>query len=151
VPAVLAALAGKEIDKGEPIAVTVVHGGGRGSTVEHQIRSLDATIKTAEAELKNAKRLARKGLYDDDDLAETKEEVEKKIATAQEKKERLKADPKTINPEPLSADYQVQLIELVEQVSDESTPVEWRRELLDSAGVERIYVDMPDLRIHLRD
>jgi hypothetical protein len=117
VATLLSALAGKPVERGQQPIVMLVRGGGGGTTVESKLRRLDAVIAAAETEFKNAKRLARKGLYDDDDLAEAKEETDNTIANAQEEKRQLANDPKHVKPEPLTETYQVKLAELAEQVN----------------------------------
>lgn len=147
---ILNALAGGSVKVrgGAPVEVTVVPGGAVVTPADRR-RSIEAIITTAEERVGRAEDLAIDGMLSKDKLRATQAECEAVIAKARADLEALDADP-TSEPEPFVGEYRAQMAAIAERLADTSTPIELRTELLDSAGLDRIYVDNPRLRLHFR-
>ncbi|MFE6648280.1 recombinase family protein [Nocardioides sp. NPDC057772] len=117
---------------------------------EHARRraALEARISEAEAEWKNAKRLAIKGLLDDDDLASTKRRTDEAVSAARAELADL-GDSAQIEVLPFAGEIAERFAELTQGLEDESAPIVLRQRLLRDFGVDRIYVDNPDIRVEL--
>lgn len=117
-------------------------------STEVRRRRLELRIETANTEHKRVKQGYKKGLLDDDDLAEANAERDATIAQAQAELASLDAEPQaTIVP--FEGDVATMFRELSASLADTSRRVEDRAQLLRDAGVERIYLDAPDVRIQL--
>ncbi|MDQ3484498.1 MAG: hypothetical protein M3445_03675, partial [Actinomycetota bacterium] len=95
-----------------------------------------------------AKRLAVKGLLDDDDVAAVKAETEAIISEARTTLEELDQAGR-VEVVPFTGTVADRFAELVDGLSDEEVPVELRKALLRDFGITRIYVDNPSFRVEL--
>lgn len=132
---------------GATVEVTVTRGTAE---VDHDRKRqrLLARLAEAEAEWANAKRLAIKGLLDDDDLSATKAETDAVISHARATLIEL-GETATVEVLPFVGTVAGRFAELAEGLADESVPVSLRQALLRDFGVARIYVDNPAIRVEL--
>ena len=109
---------------------------------------LEARIAESEAEWKNAKRLAIKGLLDDVDLTTAKRHADESITAARAELADL-GETAQIEVLPFAGEIAERFTELARGLEDESTPVALRQRLLRDFGINQIYVDNPDVRVEL--
>ena len=144
---IIRGIGSQPIRGGATVKVTVTRGL---AAVDHDSkrRRLEARITEAEAEWANAKRLAIKGLLDDDDLAATRTEMDTAITEAQATLAEL-GEAAKLEVLPFVGTIAGRFAELAEDLADESVPVSLRQALLRDFGVSRIYVDNPAIRVEL--
>jgi DNA invertase Pin-like site-specific DNA recombinase len=132
---------------GATVEVTVTRGTAE---VQHDRKRqrLLARLAEAEAEWANAKRLAIKGLLDDQDLAAAKAETDAVMGEARATLTELGEAP-TVEVLPFVGTVTERFAELAEGLADESVPVSLRQALLRDFGIARIYVDNPAIRVEL--
>lgn len=147
----LAGLAGEAGYRGTTMELRMVKGGRHTATTGSQRQRMESNIETAEAELANAKRLAIKGLINDQELEEARADANERIADANARLQALDQEPQQVPDEPLTGQRAVELNQLAQRLADESIPVEFRRSLLSDMKLEAIYVDKPTLRLYFRD
>jgi len=132
---------------GAAVEVTVTRGVAE-VDYDRRRQQARARVDAAEAEWANAKRLAIKGLLDDDDLAATKSETDAAITEARAALTELGETAK-FEVLPFIGRVADRFAELADGLADESVPVSLRHALLRDFGVARIYVDNPAIRVEL--
>lgn len=141
-------IASQPIRGGKTVEVHVTRGVAADAEVDKKRDRLKARLAEAEAEWANAKRLAVKGLLDDEDLASVKAEsgaiISEAIATLAEWEQAGQ-----VEVVPFTGTVVDRFAELVAGLTDEEVPVELRQALLRDFGVTRIYVDNPSIRVEL--
>lgn len=145
---IIKGIASQPIRGGRTVEVHVTRGVAADADAEKKRDRLQTRIKETEAEWASAKRLAVKGLLDDDDVAEVKAETEAIISEARTTLEELERAGR-VEVVPFTGTVADRFAELVDGVSDEEVPVEFRKALLRDFGVTRIYVDNPSVRVEL--
>ena len=145
---IIRGIGSQPIRGGATVEVGVTRGVAADADQDKKRDRLQARVVEAETELANAKRLAVKGLLDDDDLAATKAETDAVMAEARTTLTELdRADQ--IEVVPFSGTVADRFAELAEGLADEEAPVALRQALLRDFGVTRIYVDNPGIRVEL--
>lgn len=132
---------------GATVRVTVSRGRAEVDAGREPAR-LRSRIAGAESEWRNAKRLAIKGLLDDDDLASVKAETDATIGSANAALGELERAAE-LEVLPFVGEIADRFSELADGLADESAPVPLRRALLRDFGITRIYVDNPGIRVEL--
>lgn len=145
---IIKGIASQPIRGGKTVEVHVTRGVAADAEVDKKRDRLKARLAEAEAEWANAKRLAVKGLLDDEDLASVKAEsgaiISEAIATLAEWEQAGQ-----LEVVPFTGTVADRFAELVAGLTDEEVPVELRQALLRDFGVTRIYVDNPSIRVEL--
>lgn len=144
----IAAMAGGSETRGLTIDTTVTLGSG--GNYDRRRRRWETQIEQANAEQDRVTRLAIKGRVSEELLDETIADCERRIAEA----EAALLDIETmggIDVAPFRGAYAVKLAEIAERLADGTMPTQLKWELLDRAGLERITVDKPVLRLHFRE
>lgn len=144
---IIRGIGSQPIRGGATVEVTVTRGVAEIGP-DRKRQRLQARLAQAEAEWANAKRLAIKGLLDDEELTATKAETDAVITEAQDALSEL-ADAADIEVVPFIGAVSDRFSELAEGLGDESVPVPLRQALLRDFGVARIYVDNPAIRVEL--
>ncbi len=144
---IIRGIGSQPIRGGATVQVTVSRGVAK---VEHDRsrRRLQTRLAEAEREWANAKRLAIKGLLDDEDLAATKAETDTAIAETQATLAEL-GEAAQIEVVPFVGTVSDRFAELADGLADDSVPAPLRQALLRDFGVARIYVDNPAIRVEL--
>ena len=145
---IIKGIASQPIRGGKTVEVQVTRGVAADADAEKKRDRLQARIREAEAEWANAKRLAVKGLLDDDDVAAVKAETEAIISKARTTLEELDQAGR-VEVVPFTGTVADRFAELVDGLSDEEVPAELRKALLRDFGITRIYVDNPSVRVEL--
>ena len=133
---------------GKSVAVKVTRGVVADADQARKRDRLRGRLAEAEAELANAKRLAIKGLLEDDDLVAVKAEtgaVTDEVQTMLAEMDRAGR----IEVVPFAGTVADRFADLAAGLSDEDVPVALRQALLRDFGVTRIYVDNPGIRVEL--
>lgn len=143
---IIKGIASQPIRGGKTVEVKVTR--GVAADAEKKSDRLQTRIREAEAEWANAKRLAVKGLLEDDDVAAVKAETQVVISEARATLGEL-AQAGKVEVVPFTGIVADRFAELVGGLSDEEVPVELRKALLRDFGVTRIYVDNPGVRVEL--
>lgn len=145
---IIKGVASQPVRGGKTVEVQVTRGVAADANVDKKRDRLRRRIAEAEAEWTNAKRLAVKGLLDDDDLAATKTETETTISEAAATLAELDKAGQ-VELVPFTGTVADRFAELVAGLSDEDVPVDLRKALLRDFGVTRIHVDNPRVRVEL--
>ncbi len=138
----------QQIRGGRTVEVSVTRGVAADADAEKKRDRLRTRIGEAEAEWANAKRLAVKGLLDDDDLSTVRTETSVVIEDARSTLAELERAAQ-VEVVPFAGTVADRFTELAAGLGDEEVPVELRQALLRDFGVTRIYVDNPSIRIEL--
>ncbi len=145
---IIKGIASQPIRGGKTVEVQVTRGVAADAEAEKKRDRLLTRVREAEVEWTNAKRLAVKGLLDDDDLATVKTETASIIAEARSTLEELE-QAGSVEVVPFTGTVADRFAELVDGVSDDEVPIELRKTLLRDFGITRIYVDNPSIRVEL--
>ena len=145
---IIKGIASQPIRGGKTVEVQVTRGVAADADADKKRDRLQARIRETEAEWANAKRLAVKGLLDDDDVGEVKAEAEAIISEARTTLEELDQAGR-VEVVPFTGTVADRFAELVDGLSDEEVPTELRKALLCDFGITRIYVDNPSVRVEL--
>jgi len=145
---ILRGIASLPIRGGTTVEVRVTRGVASNAEREKKHDTLQTRIREAEAEWANAKRLAVKGLLDDDDLASVKAETRTIIAEARAVIDELDQAGRA-EVVPFIGTVADRFTELASGLADEEIPVALRQALLRDFGVTRIYVDNPSISVEL--
>jgi DNA invertase Pin-like site-specific DNA recombinase len=129
---------------------TVTRGGGNGEGLEVQRRQLAQEKKAAEDRFENAKEMRKEGFISLDELRAEKTVLDEKLVDIQGRLDQL-GSASAFQTVPLTDEVRDTFKRFVSLVGDEALPLEDRLEALRHFGVERLYVDAPNLRLHLRD
>ena len=138
----------QQIRGGATVQVHVTRGVAADADREKKRERLQTRVAEAEAEWANAKRLAVKGLLDDDDLAAVMAETASAIQEARATLNDLERAGK-VEVVPFTGVVADRFAELADGLADEEAPVVLRQALLRDFGVARIYVDNPGVRVEL--
>jgi site-specific DNA recombinase len=145
---IIKGIASQPIRGGATVCVTVTRGVAADTDREKKRERLRARLAEAEAEWANAKRLAVKGLLNDDDLAEVKAATDASMQESQATLNELERAGK-IEVVPFTGIVADRFTELADGLADEDMPIVLRQALLRDFGVARIYVDNPGVRVEL--
>ena len=145
---IIKGIASQPIRGGKTVEVHVTRGVAADADAEKKRDRLQARIREAQVEWANAKRLAVKGLLDDDDVAAVKAETEAIISEARTTLEEVDQAGRG-EVVPFTGAVADRFAELVDGLSDEEVPAELRKSLLRDFGITRIYVDNPSVRVEL--
>jgi len=145
---IIRGIGSQPIRGGKTVEVNVTRGVVADAETEKKRERCYTKISEAETEWATAKRLAVKGLLDDDDLASVKAETSQVIAETTTTLEELEAAGK-VEVVPFTGTVADRFSELAEGLADEHAPVALRQALLRDFGVTRIYIDNPSIRIEL--
>lgn len=145
---IIRGIGSQPIRGGATVEVNVTRGVAADADRNKKRDHLHARLAEAEAEWANAKRLAVKGLLDDDDLASVKAETGAVIADAQTTLAELDRARQT-EVVPFTGTVADRFAELARGMADEDVPISLRQTLLRDFGVTRIYVDNPGIRVEL--
>ena len=141
-------IASQPIRGGKTVGVKVTRGVAAGADQAKKRDRLRGRLAEAEAELANAKRLAVKGLLEDDDLIAVKAETGAVIDEVQTMLAEMDRAGQ-VEVVPFAGTVADRFAELAAGLSDEDAPVALRQALLRDFGVTRIYVDNPGIRVEL--
>lgn len=133
--------------RGETVEVTVVRGAIESAA--HRRKKAEADLKSVKDEKGRLLTLFLKGKITEEQHDEMDADVDLRIAEAEAEVGRLNNGVGT--PVPITGAFRSELAGLAAALTDESRPVELRQTLLDRAGLDRIYVDKPVLRLHFRE
>lgn len=145
---IIQGIGSQTIRGGRTVTVTVTRGVAADADRERKGKRLRTRLSEAEAEWANAKRLAIKGLLNDEDLAEVKATTDASIKESQATLNELEQAGR-VEVVPFTGFVADRFVELVHGLADEDVPVALRQALLRDFGVARIYVDNPGVRVEL--
>lgn len=145
---IIKGIGSQPIRGGATVEVNVTRGLAADADQDKKRGRLQTRLAEAEAEWANAKRLAVKGLLDDDDLAAVKAETGELIAEVQATLGELDRAGQ-VEVVPFSGTVADRFAGLAEGLADAEVPVALRQALLHDFGVMRIYVDNPSIRVEL--